>query len=85
MLLAGVAQVGPWSDAIGSQQATFTDQVGWTASVIQLECGSYVPFRFHVRLFKAGEWTVGNAHVDVLISGTEHREVISPRSPRRPC
>lgn len=76
MLLAGVAQGCTWSDAIGSQQTTYTDQSGWTGSVIQLECGSYVPFRFHVRLFKAGDWTVANAHVEVQIPGTEQHEVI---------
>lgn len=77
MLLAGVAQGCVWSDAIGSQQTTYTDQSGWTGSVIQLECGTYVPFRFHVRLFKAGDWTVANAHVEVQIPGTEQHEVLS--------
>lgn len=67
-----------WTDAIGGSQAAYTSDVGWTGSVIQLECGAYVPFRFHVRLFPAGGGvTIANAHVDVLIPGTEQHQVIS--------
>lgn len=66
-----------WTDAAGGQQTTWSEGEGWTGSVIQLECGAYDPFRFHVRLFSAGEWTLANAHVDVLIPGTTDHQVLS--------
>ncbi len=66
-----------WKDAIGGQQATYSETGGWAGSVIQLECGDYNPFRFHIRLFPAGGWTLANAHVDVLIPGTADHQVLS--------
>jgi hypothetical protein len=66
-----------WTDAIGSPQTAFAEGEGWSGSVIQLECGAYDPFRFHLRLFPAGDVTLGNAHVEVLIPGTHMHEVLS--------
>jgi hypothetical protein len=66
-----------WTDAIGSAQVTYAEPVGWTGSVIQLECGTYDPFRFHIRLFPAGSRTLGNAHVEILIPGTQSHQVLS--------
>jgi hypothetical protein len=50
---------------------------GWSGSVIQLACGPYEGMRFHLRLFKVGNWTLGNAHLDVLIPGTTDHQVVS--------
>lgn len=66
-----------WTDAIGGHQAVYTAAAGWSGSVIQLECGDYDPFRFHVRLFPNGGWTLANGHVDVLIPGTTDHQVLS--------
>jgi len=66
-----------WKDAIGGQQATYSELGGWGGSVIQLECGDYDPFRFHIRVFPAGGWAVANAHVDVLIPGTTDHQVLT--------
>jgi hypothetical protein len=66
-----------WKDAIGGIQTTYSEQGGWASSVIQLECGDYDPFRFHVRLFPAGEWTLGQAHVEILVPGTHDHAVLS--------
>lgn len=78
----GMPPVAPfncvWSDAIGANQTTFTEEAGWQGSAIQLECGNYAPMRFHVRLFDAGDaGTVGNAHFEVIIPGTNQHEVLS--------
>jgi hypothetical protein len=35
------------------------------------------PFRFHIRLFRAGKHTIGNAHFEILIPGTAEHEVLS--------
>jgi hypothetical protein len=66
-----------WKDAIGHDQTAYADMDAWTGSVIQLECGEYDPVRFHLRLFPAGDWTLANAHVDVLIPGTVDHQVLS--------
>lgn len=66
-----------WKEAMGANQATYATAVGWTGSAIQLECGDYSPIRFHVRLFPVGGGTVGAAHFEVLISGTNEHEVLS--------
>jgi hypothetical protein len=66
-----------WADAVGANQSGYTSASGWTGSGIQLECGDYGPMRFHVRLFPAGEWTLANAHFEVLIPGTQAHEVLS--------
>jgi hypothetical protein len=55
----------------------FCTSRGWTGSSIQLACGPYEGMRFHLRLFKIGNWTVANAHLDVLIPGTTDHQVIS--------
>lgn len=66
-----------WKDAVGGAQTSYSEAEGWTASEIQLECGDYNPIRFHIRLFQAGEWTLANAHLDVLIPGTNQHEVVA--------
>jgi hypothetical protein len=66
-----------WTDAFGTQETAYSEQSEWSGSVIQLECGSYSPFRIHLRLFPAGSWTVGNAHFDLLIPGTTDHQVLS--------
>lgn len=65
-----------WKDAIGDVQCGYGDGA-WTGGVIQLACGEYGPMRFHIRLFTMGEWTVANAHLDLLIPGTADHQVIS--------
>ena len=66
-----------WKEAVGANQATYAEGVGWTPSAIQLECSDFDPIRFHVRLFPAGEWTIANAHFEVLIPGTNVHEILS--------
>jgi len=66
-----------WDDAIGDVQTGYSEAQGWLGGVIQLACGEYGPVRFHIRLFKAGEWTVGNAHFELHIPGTADHQVIS--------
>jgi len=66
-----------WKDAVGANQATYADGVGWTPSAIQLECGEFNPIRFHIRFFPAGEWTIANAHFEVLIPGTNEHEILT--------
>jgi hypothetical protein len=82
----GVPPVYPfnqrWRDAYGDVQTTWADGEGWTGSVIQLALGDYNPIRVHLRLFRTvspdGQvWTLGGAHFEVLIPGTEQHEVIS--------
>jgi len=66
-----------WKDAIGGLQTTYSETDRWEGSVIQLECGEYDPVRFHIRLFRAGPWTLANAHLDVLIPGTADHQVLT--------
>ena len=66
-----------WQDAIGDVFATYGDPGGWTGGAIQLSCGDYGPIRFHLRLFKVGNWTVGGAHFELLIPGTSDHQVLS--------
>ncbi|HXF95351.1 MAG TPA: hypothetical protein VNI61_04550 [Gemmatimonadales bacterium] len=66
-----------WKDAIGGMQTAYATGSGWTGSAVQLECGDYGPVRFHLRLFGAGEWTLANAHFEVLIPGTTEHQVVS--------
>ncbi len=70
-----------WTEAIANPQTAF---IGgrWTASVVQLELGSYDPLRVHVRLFggftRSGvPVTLGAAHLEVLIPGTHEHQVVS--------
>lgn len=66
-----------WSDAYGDVQTAFASAAGWSASVIQLQCGNYAPLRFHLRLFPQGEITLANAHFEVVIPGTADHQVLS--------
>jgi hypothetical protein len=66
-----------WKDAIGDVQSAYTTPYGWTANPIQLQCGDYNPLRFHLRLFRAGSWTLGGAHFEVLIPNTDQHEILS--------
>jgi hypothetical protein len=66
-----------WTDAYGDIQTSYASERGWTASVAQLQCGNYGPVRFHLRLFPQGEWTLANAHFEVLIPGTADHQVLS--------
>jgi hypothetical protein len=71
-----------WTDAMGYEQAVFAEPEGWVGGAVQLACvtpgaplGS--PFRFHIRLFRQGDHTLGNAHFEFLIPGTAEHEVLS--------
>jgi len=66
-----------WSDAIGGLMAGFGESEGWGGTAIQLQCGSYGPIRFHLRLVKLGGFTIGNAHFELLIPGTTDHQVLS--------
>lgn len=65
-----------WDDAIGDVQSAYSADKGWTGGEVQLTCGDYGPVRIHIRLFKMGDWTVGNAHFEVLIPGTSDHQVL---------
>jgi hypothetical protein len=77
MLLAGIANGCRWRDAFGDVQTTYSSEEGWAGSVLQLECGSYNTFRYHLRLFPAGMLTLGNVHAEVIIPGTQQHEVLT--------
>ena len=66
-----------WRDAIGDMQTAYTADGGWSGSAIQLRCGEFGPVRFHVRLFRAGDVTIANAHFEVLIENTADHQVLS--------
>ncbi len=72
-----------WEDAVGgSNQGAYVQGIGWVGSVIQLACGvpyrSNPPtFRFHLRLFPAGNVTLGGAHFEMNIPNTTEHEVLS--------
>jgi hypothetical protein len=71
-----------WTDAMGYEQAAWAEPDGWVGAEIQLACvapGAPLgnPFRFHVRLFRQGASTLGNAHFEFLIPGTAEHEVLS--------
>lgn len=66
-----------WQDAIGDAQSGYSENTGWTGGVIQLACGDYSSARFHIRLFRLGDWTVANAHFEVLIPGTADHQVLN--------
>ncbi len=65
-----------WKDAIGGVQTAYGEPTGWTGSAVQLECGDYAPYRFHVRFFDIGDWTIAGAHLDALVPGTTDHVVI---------
>ena len=66
-----------WSDAIGGLMAGYGGSEGWGGTAIQLQCGTYGPIRFHLRLVKLGGLTIGNAHFELLIPGTTDHQVLS--------
>jgi len=66
-----------WSDAIGGLMAGFGEDAGWGGTAVQLQCGTYGPIRFHLRLVKLGAFTIGNAHFEVVIPGTTEHQVLS--------
>lgn len=66
-----------WSDAIGGVQTSFGSAEGWIGSAMQLECGSYGPLRFHLRLFRQDDVTLGGVHFELLIPGTTEHQVLS--------
>jgi len=66
-----------WKEAMGSNQVGYASPVDWTASAIQLECGDYEPLRFHIRMFPSGDWTIANAHFEVIVPGTNEHEVLA--------
>ncbi|HSM05935.1 MAG TPA: hypothetical protein VK858_15055 [Longimicrobiales bacterium] len=71
-----------WSDAIGGTQAVYAEETGWSGSVIQLQCGEYETLRFHLRLFRVGDVTLANAHLDLRIPGTTGHDAISWEIPQ---
>jgi hypothetical protein len=77
----GLPPVSPfndlWQDAIGDVQTAYGTDEEWAGGAVQLTCGPYGPVRFHLRLFRLGDWTVGNAHFEVLIEGTTDHQVLS--------
>jgi hypothetical protein len=68
-----------WSDTMGYEQATWTEAVGWAGSDIQLSCGQQTlgPIRFHLRLYRHGDVTLGAAHFEVQIPKTAEHETLS--------
>jgi hypothetical protein len=71
-----------WTDAMGNEQAAWAEQEGWVGGEVQLACvgaGAPLgnPFRFHLRLFREGDLTLGAAHFEVLIPGTAEHEALS--------
>ncbi len=65
-----------WQDAIGGNQTTWGAPAGWVGNGVQLECGPYDLIRFHVRFFEVGGWTLGGAHLEVLVPATTEHQVI---------
>ncbi|OGB66063.1 MAG: hypothetical protein A2Y94_14830 [Caldithrix sp. RBG_13_44_9] len=72
-----------WKDAIGGVQTSYASASGWIGSAIQLEEGDYQGMRFHLRLFDAGEVTLGAAHLDLWIPNTTEHQVISWEVPEQ--
>ncbi len=67
-----------WQDGIGGgNQAAYVDGRAWQGSAIQLVCGPYDFFRFHLRLFRFGNITLGGAHFEMNIPGTPNHESLS--------
>jgi hypothetical protein len=71
-----------WTDAMGYDQAAWAEQEGWVGGEVQLACvgaGAPLgnPFRFHLRLFREGDLTLGAAHFEFLIPGTAEHEALS--------
>lgn len=76
----GVPNVPPfnctWTDAYGGVQTSYSDAEGWVANPVQLQCGTFGPVRFHVRLFEAGPWVLGGAHFELNVPGTTEHEIL---------
>ncbi len=67
-----------WADGIGGgNQTAYIEGSGWMGSAIQLTCGPYNVFRFHLRLFRFGNVTLGGAHFEMNIPGTPNHESLS--------
>jgi hypothetical protein len=71
-----------WTDAMGNEQAAWAEPAGFVGGAVQLACVSAgaplgSPFRFHIRLFRSGAHTIGNAHYEFLIPGTAEHEALS--------
>lgn len=66
-----------WDITVGDVHTGYGEPDGWTGGCIQLACGDYSAPRFHIRLFKIGQWTVANVHFEVLIPGTTDHQVLS--------
>jgi hypothetical protein len=71
-----------WTDAMGYEQAAYAEPEGWVGGEVQLACvnpGAPLgnPFRFHVRLFRSGQHTLGAAHFEILIPGSAEHETLS--------
>lgn len=66
-----------WSDAIGGLMEGYDESTGWSGGAVQLQCGTYGPLRFHLRLFKMGTFTAGNVHFEMVIPGTADHQVLS--------
>jgi hypothetical protein len=67
-----------WIDPIDpTPQTTYVEPDGWIGSTIQVECGDFNSLRFHIRLFGAGEWTIGASHFEARIPGTPGHNVLS--------
>jgi hypothetical protein len=70
---------------MGNEQAAFGRPERWVGGAIQLVCvhdgfplgDPSLPFRYHVRLFRIGEHTLGAAHFELLIPGTAEHEALS--------
>lgn len=65
-----------WTDAVGDEQASAAEPIGWTGSAIQLACGPYA-LRPHLRLFDIGDAILVGAHFEVQIPGTDLHQVLS--------
>lgn len=72
-----------WKDAIGDEQTGYGTAEGWTGSAVQLACGEYSPFRFHMRLFRNGSSTFAGVHMDLHIAGTNEHEAIAWELPEQ--
>jgi hypothetical protein len=67
---------------MGDEHAAWADPAGFVGGAVQLACVSPgaplgSPFRFHIRLFRSGRNTIGNAHYEFNIPGTAEHEVLS--------
>ena len=66
-----------WKDAAaGGDQEAYSNEGGWAGSAIQLTCGDFT-IRYHLRLFSAGDWTMGGAHFEVQIPGVPNHQPLS--------